>query len=134
MARNFPSRLGLHLFLETLRNFLACCDVRPYPPRCAPAYRARRRAEVSTFVPLLDTGQAQRLPAGAREVVEYRKSGLSLNHIQGCPLDCAYCIRHTYGLWDQRQPPWLRERHFQHRGGCVRPDAAAGADQCAGPA
>jgi DNA repair photolyase len=29
---------------------------------------------------------------------------LSLNHIQGCPLDCAYCIRHTYGLWDQRQP------------------------------
>ena len=37
-------------------------------------------------------------------MVEYRKSGLSLNHIQGCPLDCAYCIRHTYGLWDQRQP------------------------------
>ena len=24
--------------------------------------------------------------------------------MQGCPLDCAYCIRHTYGLWDQRQP------------------------------
>lgn len=59
---------------------------------------------MSTFVPLLDTEQVQRLPAGAREVVEYRKSGLSLNHIQGCPLDCAYCIRHTYGLWDQRQP------------------------------
>ena len=37
-------------------------------------------------------------------MIEYRKSGLSLNHIQGCPLDCAYCIRHTYGLWDQRQP------------------------------
>jgi DNA repair photolyase len=36
--------------------------------------------------------------------VEYRKSGLSLNHIQGCPLDCAYCIRHTYGLWDARVP------------------------------
>ncbi|MFD1045070.1 radical SAM protein [Kibdelosporangium lantanae] len=44
------------------------------------------------------------LPERAREVVEYRKSGLSLNHIQGCPLDCAYCVRHTYGLWDQRQP------------------------------
>jgi DNA repair photolyase len=44
------------------------------------------------------------LPERAREVVEYRKSGLSLNHVQGCPLDCAYCIRHTYGLWDQRQP------------------------------
>ena len=37
-------------------------------------------------------------------MVEYRKSGLSLNHVQGCALDCAYCIRHTYGLWDQRQP------------------------------
>jgi DNA repair photolyase len=55
-------------------------------------------------VPLLAAGQIERLPARARQVVEYRKSGLSLNHIQGCPLDCAYCIRHTYDLWDQRQP------------------------------
>jgi DNA repair photolyase len=53
---------------------------------------------------LLDKDQIARLTARAREVVEYRKSGLSLNHIQGCPLDCAYCIRHTYGLWDQRKP------------------------------
>ena len=55
-------------------------------------------------VALLSAEQIERLPARAREVVEYRKSGLSLNHIQGCPLDCAYCIRHTYGLWDQRVP------------------------------
>jgi len=53
---------------------------------------------------LLTREQIDWLPERAREVVEYRKSGLSLNHIQGCPLDCAYCIRHTYGLWDQRQP------------------------------
>lgn len=59
---------------------------------------------MASFVPLLDNDQVARLPVRAREVVEYRKSGLSLNHIQGCPLDCAYCIRHTYGLWDQRQP------------------------------
>jgi DNA repair photolyase len=59
---------------------------------------------MTTFVPLLTAEQAAALPPRAREVVEYRKSGLSLNHIQGCPLDCAYCIRHTYGLWDQRQP------------------------------
>ena len=57
-----------------------------------------------TFVPLLRSDQIARLPERARAVVEYRKSGLSLNHIQGCPLDCAYCIRHTYGLWDQRVP------------------------------
>jgi DNA repair photolyase len=59
---------------------------------------------VSISVPLLDRDQVERFPARAREVVEYRKSGLSLNHIQGCPLDCAYCIRHTYGLWDARMP------------------------------
>jgi DNA repair photolyase len=59
---------------------------------------------VRTSLPLLSAEQLDRLPARAREVVEYRKSGLSLNHVQGCPLDCAYCIRHTYGLWDQRQP------------------------------
>jgi DNA repair photolyase len=59
---------------------------------------------VTTLVPLLSTEQIDRLPERARDVVEYRKSGLSLNHIQGCPLDCAYCIRHTYGLWDQRVP------------------------------
>jgi DNA repair photolyase len=57
-----------------------------------------------TSVPLLAREQVERLPERARKVVEYRKSGLSLNHIQGCPLDCAYCIRHTYGLWDARQP------------------------------
>jgi DNA repair photolyase len=59
---------------------------------------------LATFVPLLSREQVERLPERAREVVEYRKSGLSLNHIQGCPLGCAYCIRHTYGLWDQQQP------------------------------
>jgi DNA repair photolyase len=59
---------------------------------------------VATFVPLLTEEQISRLPDRAREVVEYRKSGLSLNHVQGCPLDCAYCIRHTYGLWDQQRP------------------------------
>jgi DNA repair photolyase len=59
---------------------------------------------VTPLVPLLTREQIDKLPERAREVVEYRKSGLSLNHIQGCPLDCAYCIRHTYGLWDQRQP------------------------------
>jgi DNA repair photolyase len=59
---------------------------------------------LSTVIPLLSAAQAKLLPERAREIIEYRKSGLSLNHIQGCPLDCAYCIRHTYGLWDQRQP------------------------------
>jgi DNA repair photolyase len=62
---------------------------------------------VATRVALLSRDQIDKLLEPAREVVEYRKSGLSLNHIQGCPLDCAYCIRHTYGLWDQRIPRGL---------------------------
>src|SRR5258708_5690593 len=69
-----------------------------------PAAWSRRPVSVNITVPLLDRGQVEQLPERAREVIEYRKSGLSLNHIQGCPLDCAYCIRHTYGLWDQRMP------------------------------
>lgn len=57
-----------------------------------------------TPVPLLSKDRIARLPERAQEVVEYRKSGLSLNHIQGCSLGCGYCIRHTYGLWDENQP------------------------------
>jgi DNA repair photolyase len=60
-----------------------------------------------TFVPLLPAVDVAALPERAREVVEYRKSGLSLNHVQGCPLGCAYCIRHTYGLWDANTPAAL---------------------------
>jgi DNA repair photolyase len=59
---------------------------------------------VITPVPLLSMDRINGLPVRAQEVVEYRKSGLSLNHIQGCSLGCAYCIRHTYGLWDENQP------------------------------
>ena len=56
---------------------------------------------MKTFVSLLTREQMNRLPERASDVIEYRKSGLSLNHIQGCPVDRAYCIQHTYGLWDQ---------------------------------
>ena len=62
---------------------------------------------MTTSVSLLSRDQIAKLPEGAPEVVEYRKSGLSLNHIQSCPLDCASCIRHTFGLWDQRVPKAL---------------------------
>jgi hypothetical protein len=44
-----------------------------------PCIPGGREAGVSTFVPLLDGEQVLRLPAGTHGVVEYRKSGLSLN-------------------------------------------------------
>jgi DNA repair photolyase len=39
--------------------------------------------------------------------VDYRKSGLSLNHIVGCPLDCGYCVRHLFGNFDMKRPHLL---------------------------
>jgi len=44
------------------------------------------------------------LPASLREVVDYRKSGLSLNHIVGFPLDCGYCVRHLFQNFEMKQP------------------------------
>ena len=44
------------------------------------------------------------LPASLRDVVDYRKSGLSLNHVVGCPLDCGYCVRHLFANYDMKRP------------------------------
>lgn len=90
---------------ETSRNCLARLRLLVIRSCCNVALAAwSSGVRVATFVSLLARDQVARPPERAREVVEYRKSGLILNHIQGCPLDCAYCIRHTYGLWDARQP------------------------------
>jgi DNA repair photolyase len=44
------------------------------------------------------------LPADLRKVVDYRKSGLSLNHVVGCPLDCGYCVRHLFQNFEMKRP------------------------------
>ncbi len=44
------------------------------------------------------------LPASLQQVVDYRKSGLSLNHVVGCPLDCGYCVRHLFENYDMKRP------------------------------
>lgn len=41
------------------------------------------------------------------EIISYRKSGLSLNHIVGCPLDCAYCVRHFFDNFDMKVPKMI---------------------------
>ena len=40
-------------------------------------------------------------------IISYRKSGLSLNHIIGCTLDCAYCVRHFFGNFEMKEPHLL---------------------------
>jgi DNA repair photolyase len=47
---------------------------------------------------------AEDLPHSLRDVVDYRKSGLSLNHIVGCPLDCGYCVRHLFQNFEMKRP------------------------------
>ncbi|WP_185265987.1 radical SAM protein [Halopseudomonas xiamenensis] len=58
-------------------------------------------------VAIIDVSQRSLVNASLRDPVEYRKSGLSLNHIVGCPLDCSYCVRHLFGNFDQRKPQAL---------------------------
>ena len=41
------------------------------------------------------------------QVITYRKSGLSLNHIIGCPLNCGYCVRHFWGDFEHKTPHLL---------------------------
>ena len=49
------------------------------------------------------------IPEALQSVVEYRKSGLSLNHIVGCPLDCGYCVRHLFNNFDMKRPHLLMD-------------------------
>lgn len=58
-------------------------------------------------VSIIQSTQLDGINPSLKDPVEYRKSGLSLNHIIGCPLDCSYCVRHLFGNFDQRQPQAL---------------------------
>ncbi|WP_040588899.1 radical SAM protein [Sciscionella marina] len=58
-------------------------------------------------LPLMPAGQQDGLDPYMAQIVTYRKSGLSLNHIIGCPLDCGYCVRHFWGNFDVKTPHLL---------------------------
>ncbi|MFI5942237.1 radical SAM protein [Streptomyces uncialis] len=55
-------------------------------------------------LPLLTPEQVGALKPKLADVIEYRKSGLSLNHVIGCPLECGYCIRHLYANFEMKVP------------------------------
>jgi DNA repair photolyase len=56
---------------------------------------------------LMPAGQQAGLDPYMAQIVTYRKSGLSLNHIIGCPLDCGYCVRHFWGNFEVKTPQLL---------------------------
>lgn len=55
-------------------------------------------------VPLFSETELSELNEELQDPVNYRKSGLSLNQIVGCPLDCAYCVRHVFNSYNMREP------------------------------
>ncbi|RSM73116.1 hypothetical protein DMB66_03480 [Actinoplanes sp. ATCC 53533] len=59
------------------------------------------------LLPVLPDEAKARLDPYMALIVGYRKSGLSLNHIIGCPLDCGYCVRHFWGNYDVKIPHLL---------------------------
>ncbi len=58
-------------------------------------------------LPVMPAGQQAALDPYMALIVGYRKSGLSLNHIIGCPLDCGYCVRHFWGNFEVKTPHLL---------------------------
>jgi len=55
-------------------------------------------------LPILTDAQRQGMNPSLLEPIEYRKSGLSLNHVVGCPLDCGYCVRHIFDNFAMKTP------------------------------
>lgn len=53
---------------------------------------------------VIDDGEQAGLDPSLLEIFENRKSGLSLNWIVGCPLDCGYCVRHLFGNFTMKVP------------------------------
>jgi len=86
--RRHPSRLAD-------RNAASRCTSNP-----------ERKASQMTrrHLPILSDAQREGMNPSLLEPIEYRKSGLSLNHIVGCPLDCAYCVRHLFDNFDMKTP------------------------------
>lgn len=55
-------------------------------------------------LPLLNDAQRATVRPELLDVIEYRKSGLSVNWIVGCPLDCGYCVRHLFDNFGMKIP------------------------------
>ncbi|WP_433709681.1 radical SAM protein [Nocardia sp. CA-084685] len=82
------------------------------------------RATTRRPLPILTPDQQAELDPGLQRVIDYRKSGLSANWIIGCPLDCTYCVRHTFENFEMKVPRrlmdeaaaarmLLRNKHFR---------------------
>ncbi|MGY1502930.1 radical SAM protein [Streptomyces sp. QTS52] len=55
-------------------------------------------------LPLLTPDQTSGMNPDLTNPVAYRKSGISLNHVIGCPLNCGYCVRHLFQNFEMKAP------------------------------
>ncbi|MFB7512862.1 radical SAM protein [Streptomyces sp. NPDC056144] len=55
-------------------------------------------------LPILPAEAISTMKPELADIIEYRKSGLSLNWIVGCPLECGYCVRHLFDNFDMKAP------------------------------
>ena len=56
---------------------------------------------------LLSEKEKNNLDQYALRIVDYRRTGISLNHIIGCPINCAYCVRHFWGNFGMKEASML---------------------------
>ena len=63
--------------------------------------------DASRSIRLLSFDERQRVDPALLSFIEHRKSGLSLNHIIGCPLNCHYCVRLLWDNFDMKTPAML---------------------------
>ena len=77
----------------------------PTPTSTSPAQD--RRNSGPRRLTVMPARQIAALDPYMAQIVTYRKSGLSLNHIIGCPLDCGYCVRHFWGDFEHKTPHLL---------------------------
>jgi DNA repair photolyase len=64
----------------------------------------KKISELTDNIKMMKKEEIDGLHQDYADIVEYRKSGLSLNHIIGCPMNCSYCIRHAYDNFDMKSP------------------------------
>ncbi|MDQ0904484.1 DNA repair photolyase [Streptomyces canus] len=62
------------------------------------------RTSARRTLPLLTPDQTSGMNPELTDPVAYRKSGISLNHVVGCPLNCGYCVRHLFQNFEMKTP------------------------------
>jgi DNA repair photolyase len=61
-------------------------------------------SEAVTSLRLLSNEEIEGLVPSLADPIEPRKSGLSVNHIIGCPMECIYCVRHKDDNFAMKTP------------------------------